>query len=104
MQINHKRYNITSLRCMTDESLVILTLETGRSFYDPAVPTELKPTQDEAMSIVSELMRRLTKAEKLAEKLDGEEQLQNMIAHTNSQIEKLQANLRELASTTVRPR
>ena len=54
-----KKYNKVSMRCLDDTSVVRLLIATVRDNYEPELPDELRPTEDEAASVVAELLHRL---------------------------------------------
>ena len=54
-----KKYNKVSMRCLDDTSVVRLLIATVRDRFEPDLPDELRPTEDEAASVVAELLHRL---------------------------------------------
>ena len=54
-----KQYNKVSMRCLDDSSVVRLLIATVRDNYEKDLPPELRPTEDDAASVVAELLHRL---------------------------------------------
>ena len=54
-----KQYNKVSMRCLDDPSIVRLLIATVRDTYEKDLPPELRPTEDDAASVVAELLHRL---------------------------------------------
>lgn len=57
--MSRKQYNKVSMRCLDDPSVVRLLIATVRDNYEKDLPKELRPTEDDAASVVAELLRRL---------------------------------------------
>lgn len=54
-----KQYNKVSMRCLDDTSIIRLLIATVRDSYETGLPNELRPTEDDAASVVAELLHRL---------------------------------------------
>lgn len=54
-----KQYNKVSIRCLDDTSIIRLLIATVRDSYENGLPNELRPTEDDAASVVAELLHRL---------------------------------------------
>ena len=57
--MTRKQYNKVSMRCLDDTSIVRLLIATVRDTYEKDLPNELRPTEDDAASVVAELLHRL---------------------------------------------
>lgn len=57
--MSRKQYNKVSMRCLDDPSVVRLLIATVRDNYEKNLPLELRPTEDDAASVVAELLHRL---------------------------------------------
>ena len=54
-----KQYNKVSMRCLDDTSIIRLLIATVRDSYEKGLSDELRPTEDDAASVVAELLHRL---------------------------------------------
>ena len=54
-----KQYNKVSMRCLDDTSIIRLLIATVRDTYESSLTPELRPTEDDAASVVAELLHRL---------------------------------------------
>ena len=57
--MTRKQYNKVSMRCLDDTSIIRLLIATVRDSYEKDLPNELRPTEDDAASVVAELLHRL---------------------------------------------
>ena len=57
--MTHKQYNKVSMRCLDDTSIIRLLIATVRDSYEKGLSDELRPTEDDAASVVAELLHRL---------------------------------------------
>ena len=57
--VTRKQYNKVSMRCLDDTSIIRLLIATVRDSYEKDLPNELRPTEDDAASVVAELLHRL---------------------------------------------
>lgn len=57
--MTRKQYNKVSMRCLDDTSIIRLLIATVRDSYEKGLSDELRPTEDDAASVVAELLHRL---------------------------------------------
>lgn len=59
--MGRKQYDRVSLRCFSDDTVVGFLIEIIRDASSTDLPTSLRPSKDDTLSVVAELLTRLAK-------------------------------------------